>query len=197
MAASLREKPFFGLGAAAGAAVMVGTGRPISSLLPVCSINTSLAGAGAGVGATAAAGGDDVAAVGTGGVVAAALGAVPGIDRPGIATGLVGRGGRGADDDETEDVAADSIIVGTTAGAATAAVAGENGESGAGEGWSPLCDGLVGVELGGVKMSDDEDEDGVDIGEENDESAPAEADGAGEDGTAAAAVTAGWDCCCC
>ncbi len=76
---------------------------------------------------------------------------------------------------EEEAEAADSVAV--------AGCSGENGESG--RGVSPVCV-LVGVELGGVKMSDAEGE-GAGKGEAK-ESAAGAADGAGEEGTAAAAA---------
>lgn len=97
MAVSLREKPFLGLGATAvaGAAVMVGTGRPISSLLPLLSISISLvvgvgvgvvAGAGVGVGVVAV----TVASAGPGDPVV-----VIGSERPGTTTDAGPEGARG------------------------------------------------------------------------------------------------------
>lgn len=165
--ASLREKPFLGLGAAvAGAAMMAGTGRPISSSPPLVSIIISLVGVGVGT-ATTGAGVVAVGPVGATGAVGPAAESGAGVSRPGRSVDEAGG--------EEEAEAADSVAV--------AGCSGENGESG--RGVSPVCV-LVGVELGGVKMSDAEGE-GAGKGEEK-ESAAGAAVGAGEEGTAAAAA---------
>lgn len=87
--ASLREKPFLGLGAAAvaGAAMMAGTGRPISSSPPLVSIIISLVGVGVGT-ATTGAGVVAVAPVGATGAVGPAAESGAGVSRPARRCGL-------------------------------------------------------------------------------------------------------------
>jgi hypothetical protein len=147
LVASLRAKPFLGLAAAEPAEeVMAGTGRPISSLLPLLSSAiASRTGVVVVVGAGPAEG--DVTTEEAAGVGVGVVG--EGVERPGTTTGLE-RAGMDVEKVEEEDEEELMEIPGMAEEAGDAAVdpakdRGEKGESGV-SGASPWA--FIGVELG-------------------------------------------------